>query len=662
MNVAELARRLKTTSNELLNKLPSLGFDIGKRAIKVDDRIALKIMEAWRSQAKKEWEQRKLNEIRGEVNDKENVDKVGGIIKIPPVITVRELAAMMGLPINKLLATLMKNGVLVSMNERIDFDTAVIIGEELGFTVEASDTIENDAFSIASQEKLKEILTKEQVKKIARPPVIVVMGHVDHGKTKILDAIRKTDVVATEAGGITQHIGAYQVHKNGRLITFIDTPGHEAFTAMRSRGARVADIAILVVAADDGVQPQTKEAIKIIQDAKIPFVVAINKIDKPEADIEKTKSDLSALGLLPEDWGGKVICVPVSAKEGTGIDDLLDTLLLVADLNTENIMSDPDRPAIGTIIESHINKGEGRVATILIQAGTLKVGDNLCSGNDFCGKVRALKNYKGENIEFATPGTPAKIIGLKFAPEVGSILEFCDDNKIKELNRNFKQHRLNAQKDFSVFSTSKEENNDNIKTINLIIKADVLGSLEAIIESLAKLETSDIKIKIISKGLGIITEADVLKAETSKAEIIGFKVKPTTAVISLARDKKVDIKIYEVIYHLLEAIQEKIKIIKSQEITQKLIGKLKVLKVFRRENRNMIIGGSVIEGGLIPTDTAIVIRNNEPITIGKITRIECFRKVVEHVAEGQECGLTFEGRPLIEEGDIIEFYQTEKKN
>ncbi len=660
MNVAELARRLKTTSNELLEKLPGLGFDIGKRAIKVDDRIAMKIMEAWRVQAKKEWEQRKLSEIRGGSAGGEGVEKTGGTIKIPAVITVRELASVMALPINKLLTTLMKNGVLVSMNERIDFDTASIIGEELGFTVEADDiTKEDDAVNVASQEKLKGILTDEASVKATRPPVIVVMGHVDHGKTKILDAIRKTDVVATESGGITQHIGAYQVHKNGRLITFIDTPGHEAFTAMRSRGARVADIAILVVAADDGVQPQTKEAIKIVQDAKIPFVVAINKIDKPESDVEKAKSDLSALGLLPEDWGGNVVCVPVSAKDGTGIDDLLETLLLIADLNAESIKSDPDRPAIGTIIESHISKGEGRVATILVQAGTLKAGDNLCAGSDFCGKVRALKDYKGGDIKEAAPGTPVKIIGLKFAPEVGSILEACGD--IKELNRDFKQHRLNAQKDFSVFSAGQEESGGNFKTINLIIKADVLGSLEAIIESLAKLETPEIKIKIISKGLGIITEADVLKAEASGAELVGFKVKPVGTVASLARDKKVDIKLYEVIYHLLEAIQEKMKIIKSQEVTQKLVGKLQVVKVFRKENKNMIVGGSVVEGGLIPTDTAIVVRGGEPITVGKVTRLECFRKSVEHVAEGQECGLTFEGKPLIEEGDVIEFYQEEKK-
>jgi translation initiation factor IF-2 len=654
MNVSELARRLKVTSNELLEKLPGMGFDIGRRAIKVDDRLAMKITEAWKNRERQLREQAKLTEIRTNTNIGEDGELLGGDINIPQVITVREFAAKMNLPINTVLTTLMKNGVLASMNERIDFDTASIIGQDLGFNVllEAGEQ-ESDASAIG-QEKLKGILAEESETKVARPPVIVVMGHVDHGKTKILDAIRKTDVVATESGGITQHIGAYQVHKNGRAITFIDTPGHEAFTAMRSRGARVADIAILVVAADDGVQPQTKEAIKIIQDAKIPFVVAINKIDKPEADVEKAKSDLSALGLLPEDWGGNVVCLPVSAKEGTGIDDLLETLLLIADLNKDSIMSDPGRLAIGTTIESKVNKGEGPVATILIQAGTLHIGDNLCLGEDFCGKVRALKDYKGEEIKEAVPGMPVKIIGLKLAPEVGSIVEVCAD--VKNLNRDIKYKKLTQQKDFSITNTNTEETESKTKSINLIIKADVLGSLEAIIESLAKKETPDVKIKIVGKGLGIISEADVAKAEATGSQLIGFKVKPQTAVQTLARDKKVEIKLYEVIYHLIEYIEDQIKLLETKEIKKKISGKLEVVKVFRKEANNMIVGGKVIEGNLTVTDTAIIVRKGEALTVGKVSRLECFRKSVENVAEGQECGLTFEGKPIIEEHDVIEFY------
>lgn len=647
---------MKITTQDLLEKLPSMGFDIGKRAIKVDDRMAYKIMEAWRIQEKREREQQRLAEIREGAAQAELIRASGGEVRIPPVITVREFAAATNQPITKILTTLMKNGVLASMNERIDFDTASIIGEEMGYKVVPADaeSAANEQ-AIGAEEKLKGILSAEEGNKVIRPPVIVVMGHVDHGKTKILDAIRKTDVVATESGGITQHIGAYQVHRNGRPITFIDTPGHEAFTAMRSRGARVADIAILVVAADDGVQPQTKEAIKIIQDAKLPFVVAINKIDKPEADIEGAKKDLSTLGLLPEDWGGDVICVPVSAKEGTGIEDLLETVLLVADMNKDSIMADPDRPAIGTIIESHISKGEGRVATILIQAGTLKVGDNFCSGEDFCGKVRALKDYKNSDIEEAGPGTPAKIIGLKVAPEVGSILEVHED--ISNMNRDVKSRRISQQKDISVFSSvQSEEGNDKVRSINLIIKADVLGSLEAIIESLAKKETPEVKIKIVGKGLGIITEADVSKAEATNAEIIGFKVKPQITVQNLARDKKVTIKLYDVIYHLIEYVEERLKLVQTQEVKKKLLGKLEIIRIFRKETGTMIVGGKVLEGEIKPSDTAIVVRDGVAIGVGKIPRMECFRKAVERVAEGQECGLTFEGKPVIEERDIIEFY------
>lgn len=655
MNVTELARRLKVPTSDLLEKLPELGFDIGKRAIKVDDRLAMKITEAWKRRERGIREKERISEIRQAEAEIENRRAQGSEIKIPSIITVREFAVLLGISINELLLALMKNGVLVSMNERIDFDTASIIGSELGFNIVLNEEKQENQEDLNNQEKLKGILTASDSKKQPRPPVIVVMGHVDHGKTKILDAIRKTDVVATESGGITQHIGAYQVHKNDQLITFIDTPGHEAFTAMRSRGARVADVAILVVAADDSVRPQTKEAIKIISDAKLPFVVAINKIDKPEANIEKVKQDLSSLGLLPEDWGGKTICTPVSAITGAGIDDLLETLLLVAEMNKEAIMADPDRPAIGTIIESHVDKNEGRVATILVQTGTLKMGDNLCSGDDCLGKVRMLKDYKGETVKEALPGMPVKIIGLKLAPEVGSIMEVRSD--MKNLNRDLKHKRLSQQKDFSVsLGSTTEDVSDKIKNINLIIKADVLGSLEAIIEALAKKETPTVKIKIIAKGLGIISEADVAKAEDSGAEIIGFKVKPLANVATLARDKKVSIKFYEVIYHLTKDIEDKIKELEQVEVKKKLIGKLEVIKVFRKEDNGMILGGKVVEGELMITDTAIVIRKGEVLGAGKVTRLECFRKAVEKVAEGQECGLFFEGKVLLEEHDIIEFY------
>ena len=658
MNVAELSRKLRVTSGEMLEKLPRLGFDVGKKAIKIDDRLALKIMEAWKQDEKRQREASRIAEIRG-TGVKEEGAKEAVIleIKIPTIITVRDFAAALDLPISKVLTSLMKNGVLASMNERIDFDTASIIGEELGYKILADENEQQDSVQEQQQNKLKEILNDKHSGCVERPPVIVVMGHVDHGKTKILDAIRKTDVVSGESGGITQHIGAYQVHRHGRILTFIDTPGHEAFTAMRSRGARVADVAILVIAADDGVRPQTLEAIKIIQDAKLPFVVAVNKIDKDEADLEKVKQDLSSINLRPEDWGGNVVCLPVSAKTGQGIDDLLDTVLLVADMEKELLLADCQRLAIGTVIESHIDKGEGPVATMIVQSGTLHVGDCLGTRGALCGKVRSLKDYKGENISEAGPGTPAKILGLKIAPEVGSVLEVPED--LKDLSKDIKQYLHHQNKSFSVLS-SNQGDDDKAKIINLIIKADVLGSLEAIIESLAKLETAEIKIKIVSKGLGIISESDVLKAEATGAQIFGFHVKPLPNVADLARDKKVAVKTYEVIYHLIEDIQEQIKDLQIKEAVKKLIGRLEVIKIFRKESHNMIVGGRVIEGHLEPTEIVIVVRGNEAIATGKVMRLECSRQMIDKVSAGQECGLNFEGKAVIELGDILEFYIEEK--
>ncbi len=659
MNVTELARQLKVTTEELFDKLPHLGFDLGRRAIKVDDKIANKIIEAWKRQAKIENQKKKIAEIRGEAKKTEEVetDQPVKTVAIPSVLTVREFADKLKMPINQILTELMKNGVLASMNERIDYETANIVGEELGFQITEDQTDNSDQASVVGQNKLKESL-KTDTDLVARPPVVVVMGHVDHGKTKILDSIRETDVVAGESGGITQHIGAYQIHKNDRLITFIDTPGHEAFTAMRSRGARVADIAILVIAADDGIKPQTKEAIKIIQDAKIPFVVAINKIDKPEANIEKVKQELASLNLLPEDWGGQVITVPVSAINGTGINDLLETVLLMADMEKESIMANSQRLAIGTIVESHVDKSEGPVATILVQAGTLKVGDQLAMNNSLLGKVRVLKDYTGHTVDQALPGTPVKIQGLKLAPEVGSVLEVPAN--VKNLNRNIKQQQIHQSKDFST-TIARSGEDEGVQYINIIIKADVLGSVEAIIESLAKLETDQIKVKIISKGLGTITETDVLRAEATQSKLIGFHVKPTVAVNDLARDKGVEIKYYEVIYHLIEEIEKEIQSLKKKEVVNLLIGKLEVLKIFRKEAKNMVIGGRVIEGGLCLCDPVIVTRQGEAIGSGQVNRLECAKQQVDQVGSGQECGLSYEGDPVIEEGDVLEFYKQETK-
>lgn len=649
MNVSELARLLKVSPQEMLEKLPEMGFDIGQRAIKVDNSVANKIMRIWpkyirQLQAKQKFEDFKHKEARPEAVKK--------TIEVPNFITIRDLAQLAGLPVNVVLSELMKNGIFASLNEKIDFDTASIIADDLGIEVKIAtgEGAKNDESKIT----LKQIIEKEdKASLMLRPPVIVVMGHVDHGKTKLLDSIRTTDVVAGEAGGITQHIGAYQVKRNNKIITFIDTPGHEAFTAMRSRGARIADLAILVVAADDGVMPQTVEAYRIIEAAKIPFVVAINKIDKPEANIDKTKQELSSkLNLVPEDWGGNVVCAPVSAKDGIGIDKLLDVVLLIMDMESENLQANPDTSAVGTVIESHLDKNEGPVATILVQNGTLKMGDQLCMNNIFYGKVRSLKNYRGENVESADPSTPVKIIGLKVAPEVGDVLMVGEGEKVKF-------HRKGGQQQ-PMAENKIEDDNQNIKKINLIVKADVLGSAEAIEESLEKISSPDIKAKIIFRGLGNINEGDIKRAEASNATILGFNVKSSSAIDDMAREKGLNIKLYRIIYDLINDIKKQMEEMLEPELKRIDLGIFKAKAIFRKEAKSQIVGGVVTRGKIEKESMATVVRNGQFVDEGKVSNVQSGKENVNMVDEGQECGVQYEGNPIVQAGDELHFYKTEK--
>ncbi len=421
MNITELARRLRVNTEELKNVLPGMGFDFGRRAIKIPDQVAWKIINAWPAYVRAQQRKREAERDSERLTQAREAAKE---IMLPAVLTVKEFAAHLGLPVTRVIAELMKNGILAAMNERIDYTTASIIANDLGFAVQQQE----DTVLVAPHEDVASDTVKDMIRKesgtslVPRPPVVVVMGHVDHGKTTLLDTIRRTNVVAKEAGGITQHIGAYQVEKKNRLVTFIDTPGHQAFTTMRSRGARVADIAILVVAADDGVQPQTLEALSIIQAAKIPYAVAVNKMDKPDADVERVKRSLSEQGVIPEEWGGTVPFVPVSARTGTGIDAMLDVLLLLADLHKSEIMADPYGRAIGTVIESHVDDQEGVLATILVQNGTLRCGDTLGVRGVLYGRVRALKDWARTDVREVPPGTPVQLLGLKAAPEVGDVI------------------------------------------------------------------------------------------------------------------------------------------------------------------------------------------------------------------------------------------------
>ncbi len=664
MNVTELARRLKIPTKELRELLPKLGFDIGKKAIKIDNKLANEIIQNWgrlmyEYKKRLEYEQRKkhLEQIQ-EKNKKEQK-----VVYIPPILTVREFANLLSLPVNVVITELMKNGIIVSLNERLDFDTAAIIGEELGFNV--LEKQDQDFEFEQSEEKLKKVLEEQKKSGKQRPPVIVIMGHVDHGKTKLLDKIRSSNVVEKEAGGITQHIGAYQVNYKGKVITFIDTPGHEAFTAMRSRGAKVADIAILIVAADDSVKPQTIEALKIIQKSNLPMIVAINKIDKPEANIEKVKTDLSKLNLIPEDWGGQTIMVPISALTGQGIDELLEMILLVADLHKQDLVADPNRNAVGTIIESHVDKGEGIVATVLVHAGTLKLGDLISINGNYYGKVRSMKDFLGNDVQEAVPSMPVKIIGLKIQPKVGDLLEVPEDEK--SINKKVKKYELEKFVDRSILTNIKQEKDEaNKKFLNVIIKADVLGSLEAIIESLEKIENELVGVKIISKGLGHITENDIELAKTTNSLLIAFHINNPPQIEILAREKGVKILKYDIIYKLLEDIKDKMEELLGEEVIRKDFGKLEVLKIFKHDKKEMILGGKVIEGKIEfkpdKFETKIIVtRDGTYITEGVLKDLQESKQKVSEVMQGHECGILYEGRTDVREGDVLEFYTEVKK-
>lgn len=651
MNVTELARILKVTPQELRDYLPQLGFDIGQKAIKINRTVADRIIKQWPVLKKKIEIIKKSEQVR--VAEETTKDMPQKKLQIPALITVRELAAQAEIPVNTVLSELMKNGVFVSLNEKIDFETAWLVGSELG--IELTKLTDNSGKQNSKNKTiLKKIIAEEDRQKLLpRPPVVVVMGHVDHGKTKLLDTIRRTHVIDGEAGGITQHIGAYQVERKKKLITFIDTPGHEAFTAMRSRGAKIADIAILVVAADDGVKPQTIEAYRIIEAAKIPFIVAINKIDKEGANINNVMQELSnQLKLVPEEWGGKTICQPISALKGDGVDNLLDTMLLLAETEEDNILANPKAPAVGTIIESNIDKGAGPIATILVQNGTLKVGDSLVLNNMNIGKARRLNNYRGEQIEFAEPATPVQIIGLKSMLQVGDVLQVGEGEKIK--------HKKRATFSPADVSSKNSNNTDkNCKIITIIIKSDVLGSAEAIEESLEKINTQEVRANIIHKGLGNISDGDIKQAEAAKAIIFGFNVKLSPVIEDLARERGVEIKIYTIIYDLINDIKKRMEELVGPDVIRTELGKLEILAVFKTNKNHQIVGGKIISGLLESGAKTEVWRNNVKISQGQISNVQCGKESVNTVEKSQECGMQFEGDPIIEIGDILHFYKEE---
>jgi len=498
-------------------------------------------------------------------------------------------------------------------------------------------------------------MTKKQTTKPSslfnRPPVVVVLGHVDHGKTTLLDTIRKTNVVAKEAGGITQHIGAYQVKHNDKLITFIDTPGHEAFSQMRSRGAEAADIAILVVAAEEGVKPQTKEVISYIQKEEIPVIVALNKIDKPQANPEKVLGELEKEGLKVEARGGKVPAVKTSAKEGTGINELLEMILLVAEM--EELKANLEKPPSGVVIESYLDSKRGSTATLLVSEGILKVGEWIVCGHTY-GKVRNLENFQSEKIEQAEPSTPVVIIGLNDVPVVGERFEAVESEEVAR--EKIKKPAASLRK-----QAGPPQSEGLGGVLNLILKADVQGSLEAILESLAKIDLEGIGLDILKSEVGDISESDIKLAYPSGATIIGFRVKTSKAISDLAKRSGVRIRNYEVIYELFEEIRKQAEKLLEPEAIRENLGKLKVVAIFRKEKSRMIVGGKVTDGKIVNKTSLDVIRGEEKIASGKIIQLQHNKKDVSEVEKGREAGILFEGEPVIEEGDILECYRVGKK-
>lgn len=589
-------------------------------------------------------------------------------ITIPEKIVIKELAEKVNLPVTEVIAELMKNGIMSSMNEWIDFETAGIIAEDLGFQIKKSEK------ELTEQEKdiklLEEALEKDKQESESRASVVVVMGHVDHGKTKLLDAIRETNVVEKEAGGITQSIGAYQVKDKGKLITLIDTPGHEAFSAMRSRGAKVADIAILVVAADDGVKPQTKEALDIIKKAKMPFLVAINKTDKPEANIERVKKELAELNLVPEEWGGKTITVPVSAKKKEGISELLDMVVLLAELEKRSIVANPNREAVGTVIESHIDKGAGPQATVLVQTGTLKSSDHIIVG-EVHGKIKTMRDWRGKLVSQAEPSKPVQILGLKGAPQVGDILHVTKDRtEIKDLIKKQRLHTLQKQIAQQVVQkkSGKEEKEETdkekyeIKKFRIILKTNTLGSQEAICESLKKILHPEVQAVIAAKGLGSITEKDILQADSTKSYLVGFNVVLTSQAQEVLKDRAVEVKTFTVIYELIDFVKERLEKLLTPEVIPVDLGKIEILALFKIDNDYQIIGGKVISGKVENEVQARIIRKGEEIGKGRITQLQSEKKNVKEVLKNSECGLKFKSKIIIQEGDILEVYREEQKS
>ena len=573
-------------------------------------------------------------------------------VEIGESINVQEFSKLIKREVNEVIKALFMLGVMVTINQDIDFDTAQLIGDNFGVEV-GQKAPEEDPTEIPEVDDPPE-------KRVPRPPVITVMGHVDHGKTSLLDAIRKTNVTSREAGGITQHIGAYKVNYQGKQIVFLDTPGHEAFTAMRARGAQVTDVAILVVAADDGVMPQTIEAINHAKAAKVPIIVAINKIDRPGANPDHVKQQLAEHELIPEDWGGDTIMVPVSAHQKTGISDLLEMILLVAEM--QELKANPNLPAHGTIIEAQLDKGRGPVATVLVQRGTLHIGDTIIAGTSY-GKVRAMINDRGEKVKKALPSTPVEVLGLNDVPAAGDILDSTDEKTA----RGVAEKRIAKKKEEEIKLNSKVSLDDlfqrikegEIKELNIVVKADVQGTIEALKASLEKIKNDEVKVAVVHAGVGAITESDVMLASAANALIIGFNVRPDANARKAAETEKVDVRTYRVIYDALNDVEAAIKGMLAPKFKEVIQGRVEIRQLITI-SKLKIAGCYVVEGKVTNSSKVRVVRDGIVVHEGVIESLRRFKDDAKEVAQGFECGITLEKFSDLKEGDIFEVYDMEE--
>ena len=584
---------------------------------------------------------------------KEEVEE-NKVAKISPPLAVKDFAEAIDVPVSQVITKLIGLGVMASQNEPIDKDVCEILADELSVEIEFASPEEK--VSIEEEFGL-DFEDKEQNLK-PRPPVVTVMGHVDHGKTSILDSIKKSHVTSTEAGGITQHIGAYTVNLNGKKITFLDTPGHEAFTSMRLRGAQITDVAILVVAADDGVMPQTIEAISHARSAEVPIIVAINKIDKEAANVDRVKQELSEQGLMPEDWGGDTIMVPVSAHTKQGIDDLLEMILLVAEMR--ELRANPQRHAIGTVIEAKLDKGKGPMATVLVQNGTLRSSDFVVSGVA-SGRIRAMTDDKGKNIKKAGPSMPAVILGLSEVPNAGDSIYAVEDEKtaktIADKNREIvRENRLNATNKVSLSNLFEKMKEGEKKQLDLIIKGDVKGSVEALTQSLLKIENEEVNISIIHSAVGGISESDVSLASASNAIVIGFNVRPNINAIDLAKELEVDIRTYRVIYDAIDDIEKAAIGMLDPEFEEEVQGRCEVRQTFKLPNNSIVAGVFVVSGKIPRRSQVRILRNDTVIHEGEIASLKRFKDDVRELNNGYEGGITIENFNDIKEGDFIESF------